>query len=65
MLLLFGTYTLHSNAINNVTSNENLRSKWNAIRESAGSDVSAWEKIRFVMWEANYVSRIQVYEQED
>jgi len=63
MLLLFGSYTLHLQ-LSDVTSNENLRSKWNANREIIESYVSTWEKIRYVLWEANYVSRIQVYKQD-
>jgi palmitoyltransferase ZDHHC9/14/18 len=64
-LLGFSCYT-NSLTLQNVTSNENLRKKWNSRRKRQGNklspvDVSFCEKLRYFYWEPLPESRIEQY----
>lgn len=64
-LLGFSCYT-NSLTLQNITSNENLRKKWNARRTRQGEQlsplkVSFCEKLRYFYWEPLPESRIETY----
>lgn len=60
--LLCFAYTTHKEAcLNNVTTNESIRKKWNAKNKERGKEVTTWAKLKAYYWDPLPESRLVAY----